>query len=90
MKLDENGCIMITVHKICISNYAKDKYITTMPSLQWTSNLNLACCFDNELEALEYEERADVEAVIGDEYSLLIWTDTKQSIYDVEYLSISI
>ncbi len=82
MILDMKGNTVTTVHKICISNYAKDKFITTMPSLQWTDNLNLACCFDTEIEALQFEENDNVQDVIGNELDLLIWTDTKISIYE--------
>lgn len=82
MILDMKGKTVTTVHKICISNYTKDKFLTTMPSLQWTSNLNLACCFDTEIEALQFEENDSVQDVIGDELELLIWTDTKMSIYE--------
>jgi len=82
MLLDMKGNTVTTVHKICISNYTKNKFITTMPSLQWTSNFNLACCFEDELEALEFEEKEDVQEVIGNELDVLIWTDTRKSIYE--------
>jgi len=82
MILDLKGNTITTVHKICISSYNKDKFLTTMPSLQWTDNFNLACCFENEQEALEFSESQEVQEVIGDELELYIWTDTRQSIYD--------
>ena len=69
------------VHKICISNYLRNQFITTMPKLGWTPNINLACCFDDEIDAIEFTENKEVQEVINDELELLIWTDTKQSIY---------
>jgi hypothetical protein len=81
MVLDLNGNTVTTIHKICISNYTKNKFITTMPSLQWTDNFNLACCLDSEKDAFEFCENEKVQEVIGDELELYIWTDTKQSIY---------
>lgn len=82
MILDLQGKITTSVHKICIANYAKDKFLTTMPSLKWTDNFNLACCFDTELEVVEFTENDSVQNVIGDELELYIWTDTRQSIYE--------
>jgi hypothetical protein len=82
MILDLKGNPVTTVHKICISNYTKNKFITTMPSLQWTDNFNLACCFESEVEVLQFCENAIVQNAIGDELELLIWTDTRKSIYD--------
>lgn len=81
MILDLKGNTITTVHKICISNYSKDKFLTTMPSLKWTDNFNLACCFENEQEALKFSESENVQKVIGNELELYIWTDTRQSIY---------
>lgn len=82
MKLDMQGNTVTTSHKICISNYTKDKFISTMPNLRWTDNLNLACCFEDELEAIDFEENEKVQEVIGKELDLLIWTDTRASIYE--------
>jgi hypothetical protein len=82
MLLDMKGKTVTTVHKICISNYAKDKFITTMPSLQWTDNFNLACCFESEIEVVEFTENDAVQQVIGDELELFIWSDTRKSIYE--------
>jgi len=82
MILDLKGNTVTTVHKICISNYNKDKFLTTLPSLQWTNNFNLACCYENEQEAFEFSETDKVQEVIGDELELYIWTDTRQSIYE--------
>jgi len=83
MILDLKGNTVTTVHKICISNYKKDKFLTTMPSLQWTHNFNLAYCFENEKEAFEFSENENVQKVIGDELELYIWTDTRLSIYEI-------
>jgi hypothetical protein len=82
MILDLKGNTVTTVHKICISNYTKDKFLTTLPTLQWTDNFNLACCFEDEKEAFEFSENEKVQEAIGDELELYIWTDTRQSIYD--------
>lgn len=82
MILDLKGNTITTVHKICISNYSKDKFLTTIPSLQWTDNFNLACCFESEQEAFEFSEKDNIQEVIGDELELYIWSDTRQSIYE--------
>ncbi len=82
MILDLQGKITTTVHKICISNYAKDRFITTMPSLQWTDNFNLACCFNSELEVIEFVENNTVQKILENTLELYIWTDTKQSIHE--------
>jgi len=82
MILDLKGNTVTSVHKICISNYNKDKFLTTMPSLQWTGNFNLACCFENEQEVIVFTENEKVQEVIGDELELYIWTDTRLSIYE--------
>jgi hypothetical protein len=81
--LDLKGNVLSTSHKICVSNYTKDKFLSiTMSSLHWTDNFNLASCFDTEQEALEYTERPYVKEFIGDVLELLIWTDTRKSIYE--------
>ena len=82
MILDLKGNTVTNVHKICISNYTKNKFLTTMPILQWTDNFNLACCFEDEKAASEFTEIEEVIEVIGDELELYIWTDTRQSIYE--------
>ena len=82
MIVDLKGNPVTTVHKICISNYTKNKFITTMPSIQWTDNFNLACCFESEVEVLRFCENSIVQNAIDDELELLIWTDTRKSIYD--------
>ena len=78
MILDLKGNPVTTVHKICISNYTKNKFITTMPSIQWTDNFNLACCLESEVEVLRFCENSIVQNSIGDELELLIWTDTRK------------
>lgn len=82
MILDLKGNTVTTVHKICVTNYTKDKYLSiTTSGLRWTDNFNFASCFDSELEALEYTERPYVQDFIGDILEQYIWTDTKKSIY---------
>ena len=81
--LDLKGNVLSTSHKICVSNYTKDKFLSiTMSGLHWTDNFNLASCFDTEQEALEYTERPFVQDFIGDVLELLIWSDTRKSIYE--------
>ena len=82
MILDLKGNTVSTIHKVCISNYTKDKFLSiTTSGLRWTDNFNLASCFDNEQEALEYTERPNVQEFIGDVLEQYIWTDTRKSIY---------
>jgi hypothetical protein len=77
------GKTVTTVHKICISNYAKDKFLSiTNSGLRWTDNFNFASCFDSEQEALEFTEKTHVQEFIGDVLEQYIWTDTKVSIYE--------
>jgi len=81
--LDLKGNVLSTSHKICVSNYTKDKFLSiTASGLRWTDNFNLASCFDTELEALEYTDRPYVQEFIGDILELFIWTDTRKSIYE--------
>ena len=83
MILDLNGNIISTIHKVCVTNYTKDKFLSiTTSGLRWTDNFNLASCFENEHEALEYTERPYVQEFIGDILEQYIWTDTRKSIYD--------
>ena len=83
MILDLNGNIISTIHKVCVTNYTKDKFLSiTTSGLRWTDNFNLASCFENEQEALEYTERPYVQEFIGDILEQYIWTDTRKSIYD--------
>ena len=81
--LDLKGNVLSTVHKVCISNYTKDKFLSiTTSGLRWTDNFNFASCFDNEQEALEYTENPYVQEFIGDVLEQYIWTDTRKSIYE--------
>ena len=83
MILDLKGNTVSTIHKVCISNYTKDKFLSiTTSGLRWTDNFNLASCFENEQEAIEYTERPYVQEFIGDILEQYIWTDTRKSIYD--------
>jgi hypothetical protein len=83
MIVDLKGNIISTVHKVCISNYTKDKFLSiTTSGLRWTDNFNLASCFEDEQEALEYSDRSYVQEFIGDILEQYIWTDTRKSIYD--------
>ena len=83
MILDLKGNTVSTIHKVCVTNYTKDKFLSiTTSGLRWTDNFNLASCFENEQEALEYTERPYVQEFIGDILEQYIWTDTRKSIYD--------
>ena len=83
MILDFKGNIVSSVHKVCISNYTKVKFLSiTSSGLRWTDNFNFASCFENEQEALEYTERPYVQEFIGEVLEQYIWTDTRKSIYD--------
>ena len=83
MILDLKGKTTTTIHKICVTNYTKDMFLSISTSgLSWTDNFNLASCFDTEQEALEYTERPYVQEFIGDVLELLIWADTRKSIYE--------
>jgi len=81
--LDLKGNVLSNVHKVIVSNYTKDKFLSiTTSGLHWTDNFNFASCFDSEQEALEYTERPYVQEFIVDVLDLLIWTDTRKSIYE--------
>ena len=81
--LDLKGNVFSTVHKVCITNYTKDKFLSiTTSGLRWTDNFNFASCFENEQEALEYTEHSYVQEFIGDVLEQYIWTDTRKSIYE--------
>ena len=81
--LDLKGNIVSSVHKVCVTNYTKDKFLSiTTSGLRWTDNFNFASCFENEQDALEYTERSYVKEFIGDILEQYIWTDTRKSIYD--------
>lgn len=81
--LDLQGNVVSSVHKVIVSNYTKDKFLSiTMSGLRWTDNFNLASCFDTEQEALEFTENPYVQDFIGDVLEQYIWTDTRKSIYE--------
>ena len=81
--LDLKGNIVSSVHKVCVTNYTKDKFLSiTTSGLRWTDNFNFASCFENEQDALEYTERPYVQEFIGDILEQYIWTDTRKSIYE--------
>ena len=83
MILDLKGNQTTTVHKICISNFTCDKFLTIMSSkVKWTDNILFARTFETPDEAVDFAENKIVKEVIGDELELYIWTDTKLSIYD--------
>jgi hypothetical protein len=83
MILDLKGNIVSSVHKVCVTNYTKDKFLSiTTSGIHWTANFNFASCFENEQDALEYTERPYVKEFIGDILEQYIWTDTRKSIYD--------
>jgi hypothetical protein len=82
MILNLKGNQTTTVHKICISNFRNDKFLTLMNSkVKWTDNILFARTFETPDEAFDFAENKIVEEVIGDEIYLLIWTDTKADIY---------
>jgi hypothetical protein len=81
--LDLKGNVVSMVHKVIVTNYTKDKFLSiTTTGIRWTDNFNLASCFDNSQEALEYTERPAVQEFIGDVLEQYIWTDTRKSIYE--------
>ncbi len=81
--LDLKGNVLSTSHKVCVSNYTKDKFLSiTTSGLRWTDNFNLASCFDSEQEAIEYTEHPNVQEFIGDELEQYIWSDSRKSIYE--------
>ncbi len=83
MILDLKGKITTTVHKICVTNYTKDMFLSVSSSgLNWTDNFNLASCFDSEQEVLEFTEHPYVQEFIADVLEQYIWTDTRKSIYE--------
>ena len=72
-----------TVHKICVSNFTKDKFLSaTTTGVRWTDNFNFASCFESQDEVFAFTERDYVQQVIGDELELYIWTDTRKSIFE--------
>ncbi len=55
MILDMNCNLTTTVHKVCISNFTKDRFLlVSITGLRWTDNFNFASCFDSKQEALKF------------------------------------
>lgn len=82
MIFDIKGNQTTTVHKICITNFAKDKFLSIMNSkVKWTDNILFARTFETPDEAFDFAENKLVEEVIGDEKYMLIWSDNKIDIY---------
>jgi len=83
IRFDIKGNFVSSVHKVIVTNYTKDKYLSiTMSGMRWTDNFNFASCFEDAQEALEYTERPAVQEFIGDVLEQYIWTDTRKSIYE--------
>ncbi|MBN2765242.1 MAG: hypothetical protein JXR27_02640 [Paludibacteraceae bacterium] len=83
MILDMNGNLTTTVHKVCISNFTKDRFLSvSITGLRWTDNFNFASCFDSKQEALEFAERPYVHEFIDDVLEQYIWTDTRELVYE--------
>ena len=58
--LDLKGNVLSNVHKVIVSNYTKDKFLSiTTSGLHWTDNFNFASCFDSEQEAVLNEISSD-------------------------------
>jgi hypothetical protein len=81
MIIDINSKSIVDKHWICISNKSRDKFLTLTPKPSWTDNICLAICFDSEEDAIKFEEQPEIEEFLSNELELLIWTDTRQSIY---------
>ena len=82
MLIDLKGNAVASFHKICISTHKKDKFLTKTPRLMWTDNIELAYCYENIPEAIEFEDQEYIQDFIGSELQLLIWTDTRKNVYD--------
>lgn len=83
METNVTDCFISTVHKICVTNHTKGKFLSiTRSGVRWTDNFNLASCFESQDEVFAFTERDYVQQVIGDELELYIWTDTRQSIFE--------
>jgi hypothetical protein len=80
MILDLNGQISTSVHKICISDSNRKRFVTIYPKLSWTDNISFARTFESEQEALDFETLPAIRDFLENELNLLIWTDTKKSI----------
>jgi hypothetical protein len=75
------GQITTSVHKICISDSNRKKFVTIYPKLSWTDNISFARTFDSEQEVLDFENIPAVRNFLENELNVLIWTDTKALIY---------
>lgn len=83
METNVTDCFISTVHKICVTNRTKDKFLSiTRSGLRWTDNSNFASCFDSAQEVMEYTERLYVQDFIGDEQVQYVWTDTGETIFE--------
>ena len=83
METNVTDCFISTVHKICVTNRTKDKFLSiTRSGLRWTDNSNFASCFDSAQEVMEYTERHYVQDFIGDEQLQYVWTDTGETIFE--------
>ena len=78
MILDLKGQITTSVHKICISDSDRKRFVTIYPKLSWTDNISFARTFDSEQEASDFENSPTVRDFLENELNLLIWTDTKE------------
>ena len=64
METNVTDCFISTVHKICVTNRTKDKFLSiTRSGLRWTDNSNFASCFDSAQEVMEYTERQYVRVL---------------------------
>lgn len=83
METNVTDYFITTIHKICVTNRTKDKFLSiTRSGLRWTDNFNFASCFRSAQEVIEYTERQYVQDFIGDEQEQYIWTDTGKSIFE--------
>ncbi len=74
------GCITTTVHLVCFTNEANDKYLSTHPKFGWTDNFNFARCYDTIEEAKKFLYHPIVKSYIGSKIVHMVWTDTKELI----------
>ena len=64
METNVTDCFISTVHKICVTNHTKGKFLSiTRSGLRWTDNSNFASCFDSAQEVMEYTERQYVRVL---------------------------
>ena len=61
-----NGKPTTYVHKICVTNKTKDKFISvTFNCPRWTDNFEFAASVDSEEEVLVFSEREYVKEFLG-------------------------